>query len=154
MPAQGEGAVLESKRKLKAGCCCLRRCNEHVSGKDSALHTRESWQSTTAAGGRGSRCRVRNNDVALTRLAERKAWSLELGAWLRCHVDPIPRSGRAGTTGLAITPKGCGHRFLDDPNTVAISMRRISKTVIESIQHRTAERRTQRRIVAICLKWA
>lgn len=54
---------------------------------------------------------------------------MELGAWLRCHVDPIPEVGRAGTTGLAITPKGYGHRFLDDPNTVAISMRRISKSV-------------------------
>ena len=57
------------------------------------------------------------NNGVLTRLAERLelgAWSLELGAWLRCHVDPIPNSGRAGTTGLAITPKGYDHRFLDD----------------------------------------
>ena len=72
----------------------------------------------------------------LTQRVERGAWSVERGAWsvergagLRCHVDPIPNSGRAGTTGLAITPKGYGHRFLDDPNTVAISLRRISKSV-------------------------
>ena len=73
--------------------------------------------------------------------------SWELGAGLRCHVDPIPKRGRAGTTGLAITPKGYGHRFLDDQSTVAISMRRISKFVRGNIQYRTVERRTQRELL-------
>ena len=75
------------------------------------------------------------------------AGSWELGAWLRGHVDPIPKRGRTGTTGLAITPKGYGHRFLDDPNTVAISLRRISKFVRGNIQYRTVECRAQRELL-------